>query len=153
MYHRCISIIDPAIALSMLILPFIGVIERGLFEWKRICTSFLYRLFIIVLLLEIHYQEGMIATTIVDCRGLFCVQSSLIDPLQKANALNNQFHSVFTPVLNISRTDFNKQCNTPPGTQHPKISHLTIKTEGIQKLLCNLNPSKAEGRAKSNQNY
>ena len=26
----------------------------------------------------------------------------LTDPLQKANALNNQFHSVFTPVSNIS---------------------------------------------------
>jgi hypothetical protein len=69
----------------------------------------------------------------------------LTDPcIQKANALNNQFYSVFTPVSNISRTDFNKQCNMPPSTQHPKITHLTIKTEGIQ-LLCNLNPSKAAG--------
>ena len=33
----------------------------------------------------------------------------------------------------------------PPSTQHPKIAHLTIKTEGIQKHLCNLNPSKAAG--------
>jgi hypothetical protein len=32
----------------------------------------------------------------------------LTDPLQNANALNNQFYSVFTPVSNISRTDFNK---------------------------------------------
>ena len=30
-------------------------------------------------------------------------------------------------------------------TQHPQISHLTITTEGIQKHLCNLNPSKAAG--------
>jgi hypothetical protein len=32
-----------------------------------------------------------------------------------------------------------------PSTQHPQISHLTITTEGIQKHLCNLNPSKAAG--------
>ena len=69
----------------------------------------------------------------------------LTDPLQKGNALNNQFYLVFTPVSNISRTDFNKQCNMPASTQHPKISHLAIKTDGIQKLLCNLNPSKAAG--------
>ena len=69
----------------------------------------------------------------------------LTDPLQKASALNNQFYSVFTPVSNISRTDSNKQCIMPPSTQHPNISRLTIKTEGIQKHLCNLNPSKAAG--------
>jgi 5S rRNA maturation endonuclease (ribonuclease M5) len=70
----------------------------------------------------------------------------LTDPLQKGNALNNQFYLVFTPVSNISRTDFNKQCNMPASTQHPKISHLAIKTDDIQKLLCNLN-----SRARQNQ--
>jgi hypothetical protein len=35
--------------------------------------------------------------------------------------------------------------NQRRSTQHPKISHLTIKTEGKQKRLCNLNPSKAAG--------
>ena len=69
----------------------------------------------------------------------------LTDPLQKASALNNQFYSVFKPVSNISRTDSNKQCIMPPSTQHPNISRLTIKTEGIQKHLCNLNSSKAAG--------
>ena len=61
--------------MSIFILSFIGVIARGLFEWKRICAGFMYRLFIYVLPMEIHDQDGMIAITIVECRGLFCAQT------------------------------------------------------------------------------
>ncbi|XP_071145327.1 uncharacterized protein [Mytilus edulis] len=69
----------------------------------------------------------------------------LTDPLQKAGALNAQFQSVFTPASNISHTEFVKQCNMPQNTPFPPISKLIIKTEGIQKLLHNLNPNKAAG--------
>jgi hypothetical protein len=41
-----LSFIDPAIVLSMLMLSFIFVIVCGLFEWKRTCAGFFYRLLI-----------------------------------------------------------------------------------------------------------
>jgi hypothetical protein len=34
--------------MSMFILSFIGGIVRGLFEWKRICAGFMYRLFMVL---------------------------------------------------------------------------------------------------------
>ena len=49
------AFIDHVIVLSMLLLSFIVVILCGFFEWKRICTWFLFRrLFICVLPLEIN---------------------------------------------------------------------------------------------------
>ncbi|XP_071177850.1 uncharacterized protein [Mytilus edulis] len=53
----------------------------------------------------------------------------LIDPLQKAGALNAQFQSVFTSASNISHTEFVKQCNMSQNTPFPPISKLIIKTE------------------------
>ena len=62
------------------------------------------------------------------------------DPREKANILNNQFKSVFTP-------------REPPGSTFPKlegprfpsIDSLSIQVEGVQKLLSNLNVTKASG--------
>ena len=62
-------------------------------------------------------------------------------PLDKARILNTQFSSVFTKESPL---------NTPPQEadpirQYPPISKLNITTEGIKKLLENIDPNKAMG--------
>ena len=61
--------------------------------------------------------------------------------LDKARILNAHFSSVFTKEspLNTPSQD------ADPIRQYPPISKLNITTEGIQKLLENLNPNKAMG--------
>ena len=60
------------------------------------------------------------------------------DPLAKAEALNSQFHSVFT-----SETD---PCNlTPPAETTPSMLPITISTAGVLNLLRSLKPGKAPG--------
>ena len=60
-------------------------------------------------------------------------------PLDKARILNAQLSSVFTKEspLNPSPQE------ADPIRQYPSISKLNITTEGIQKLIENLNPNKA----------
>ena len=63
-----------------------------------------------------------------------------VQAIRQANILNNQFKSVFTP-------------REPPGSTIPKlegprfpsIDSLPIRVEGVQKLLSNLNVTKASG--------
>ena len=60
------------------------------------------------------------------------------DSLSKACILNKQFISVFTreDTGDIPRLQ---------GLGYPNIADLHISTEGVEKLLCNLNVSKASG--------
>ena len=59
----------------------------------------------------------------------------------KANALNNQFASVFTQE-NISSIP------TASGPTYPDMDGIEITTKGIRRLLSNLNPYKASGPGK-----
>ena len=57
----------------------------------------------------------------------------------KANLLNQQFKSVFTP------RDPNNQVPRLDGPSFPSIRPLVTSTMGVQKLLCKLNVKKASG--------
>ena len=59
---------------------------------------------------------------------------------EKANMCNKQFHSVFTP-----RSDPSRALPKPDGPTLPRMSDIHITEPGIEKLLRNLNPSKATG--------
>jgi len=61
----------------------------------------------------------------------------VIDPKQKAEALNSQFQSVFT---HETSPDLHN-----PLTQIPLMPNIVITSAGVLKLLKNLNPSKASG--------
>ena len=61
-------------------------------------------------------------------------------PMDKARILNAQFSSVFT-----NNSPLNPPPQEDPIPQYPWISQINITTEGIQKLLENLNPNKAMG--------
>lgn len=64
--------------------------------------------------------------------------NTITETTDKANLLNEQFQSVFTPVTSDPIPD--KGTST-----HPKISKLSITTPGIEKLLNKINPHKATG--------
>jgi hypothetical protein len=57
----------------------------------------------------------------------------------KANILNNQFTSVFT-----SEDPLQPLPDLGP-SPHPAVSDIAITQEGVQQLLCHLNPHKATG--------
>ena len=59
------------------------------------------------------------------------------DPKLKAEALNSQFQSVFTHETVFS--------DIQPAKRIPSMMDIYISTPGVQKLLANLNPSKAAG--------
>ena len=61
----------------------------------------------------------------------------ITDSTEKAEALNNQFQSVFT-----QETDFHLQ---PPAKTAPTLPEIVITTEGVRKLLSKLKPGKASG--------
>ena len=61
------------------------------------------------------------------------------DGRMKANILNNQFTSVFT-----SEDPLQLLPDLGP-SPHPAVSDITITQEGVQKLLCHLNPHKTVG--------
>ena len=58
---------------------------------------------------------------------------------EKANMCNTQFHSVFNPR---SDPEMTPQPSDPP---LPRMPDIVITPTGIEKLLKNLNPSKASG--------
>ena len=60
------------------------------------------------------------------------------DPKGKAEALSNQFSSVFTHEDRSAIPE-------PEGVSIPPLPDLTIYKEGVLKLLQNLNPNKAQG--------
>ena len=61
------------------------------------------------------------------------------DARMKANILNNQFTSVFT-----SEDPLQPLPDLGP-SPHPAVSDIAITQEGVQQLLCHLNPHKATG--------
>ena len=61
------------------------------------------------------------------------------DSNNKANILNKQFSSVFN-----KNEDLDSIPDKGP-SPHPSIDDITMKQEGIRKLLANLNPHKATG--------
>ena len=66
------------------------------------------------------------------------VIQSITNDLDKANALNNQFVSVFTQENVSTILDI-------PGPPYPAMDSIEITIEGIISLLTNLNPNKASG--------
>ena len=60
------------------------------------------------------------------------------DTKQKAEILNEQYHSVFTV------DDIGEKIPTL-SDNYPNMPHINIKTEGVEKLLKNMDPSKATG--------
>ena len=79
---------------------------------------------------------------------------ALLTETAKANALNDQFQSVFSPKTHISLKslaqkslqDLHDSDANPPlqPSPHPKMHDISI-TESIEKLLVGLNPHKAAG--------
>ena len=74
---------------------------------------------------------------------------------KKANALNGQFHSVFTPKSPISLKQLAQRTlqdlhdsgiNQPlRPSPHPKMPEIHVSQSGIEKLLKGLKPNKAAG--------
>jgi hypothetical protein len=85
------------------------------------------------------YQYGalLIANGLTRVALHHCIAYS--DARMKANILNNQFTSVFT-----SEDPLQPLPDLGP-SPHPAVSDINITQEGIQKLLCHLNPHKATG--------
>ena len=68
----------------------------------------------------------------------------ITEPKQKANTLNTQFQSVFSEPSTISSSTFTNE-NYMSDTEYPTMPDLEITSQGIAKLLLNLDPSKAAG--------
>ena len=85
---------------------------------------------------------------------------TLLTEAAKANALNDRFQSVFSPVTLISLKslaqkslqDLHDSGANPPyqPSPYPKMPDIRIAAEGIDKLLVGLNPNKAAGPDKFN---
>ena len=75
------------------------------------------------------------------------VQGKLLtDDKLIAEALNDQFQSVFSKRENLTEEEFNIRCSMPAvDPPHPPHEDILITTAGVQKLLENLNPAKASG--------
>ena len=95
-----------------------------------------------------------------DNQGISPLQSDgklVTDTTDKANALNKQFHSVFTPksplslasLCQVSIQNFNDSTHihlpTTETNNTPIMPDFNISTAGILKLLKDLNPNKAAG--------
>ncbi len=85
-----------------------------------------------------HYFVNSLKKDSTGIRALKNQGILVSDSTKKAELLNNQFKSVFT----------NEDMSTIPAplqTICKPISDITIHTEGIEKLLTELNPNKATG--------
>jgi hypothetical protein len=69
---------------------------------------------------------------------LFC------DPASKSNILNRQFKSAFSAKTKFSKKQFIKSKRMDPSIKHQTMKPFNITTNGIIKLLKNLNPCKAQ---------
>lgn len=69
----------------------------------------------------------------------------LHDPVAKAEALNDQFQSVFSTSDKITPEQFQDKCNIPSEPQYPVMTPFNITNEGVEKLLKGLKPGKAAG--------
>ena len=70
---------------------------------------------------------------------LFC------DPASKSNILNRQFKSAFSANSKFTNKEFIKSKRMDPSIKHQTMKPFNITTNGITKLLKNLNPYKAQG--------
>ena len=68
----------------------------------------------------------------------------VVDAKQKAETLNAQFHSVFSEGRTFTETEFQQKCGMSTGS-YAELRDVTITTDGVKKLLQNLNPHKASG--------
>ncbi|KAI8516831.1 hypothetical protein Bbelb_054120 [Branchiostoma belcheri] len=68
------------------------------------------------------------------------------DDKERAEILNQQFKSAFSTGEVFSDEDFKLRCPMPPrNPEQPILEDITITTAGVEKLLQNLDPSKASG--------
>jgi hypothetical protein len=68
------------------------------------------------------------------------------DDRQKAEILNEQFQSAFTSREEFSVSEFEERCPMPPvDPNRPKLENINITVPGVEKLLKNLDPTKACG--------
>ena len=70
---------------------------------------------------------------------LFC------DPASKSNILNRQFKSAFSANSKFTKKEFINSKRMDPSIKHQTMKPFNITTNGITKLLKNLNPYKAQG--------
>ena len=78
-----------------------------------------------------------------DVHDLFI--TNVFHNLQKSDALNRQFQSVFSEPNKITATEFENNQYMQQKTAYPTMPDINITIQGISKLLLNLNPSKASG--------
>ena len=68
----------------------------------------------------------------------------ITDPTEKANVLNRQFDHAFSEGKVYTSESIKNKCSLP-STNCPTMPDLLISTDGVEKLLKNLDPSKAPG--------
>ncbi|CAH1245879.1 Hypp7594 [Branchiostoma lanceolatum] len=68
------------------------------------------------------------------------------DPKKKAELLNKQFYSAFSEGTAYTASDFKDRCSLPDSRDDfPSMGDITIRANGIEKLLASLNATKAVG--------
>ncbi|MCG8079022.1 MAG: endonuclease/exonuclease/phosphatase family protein, partial [Candidatus Thiodiazotropha taylori] len=68
------------------------------------------------------------------------------DPVGKANILNRQFKSVFTPKTSVTVEDFETSTGLATDTDNfPSVADIEFSCAGVEKLLKELNPYKGAG--------
>ena len=105
------------------------------------------------------YQIFALDSAVVEVQEMLSLHGSLLTLFTetgKANALNDQFQPVFSPNIHISLKSLAQKkslqglhasrANLPfQPSPHPKMPHISIAAEGIDKLLVCLKPHKATG--------
>ena len=70
----------------------------------------------------------------------------ITDAEDRTELLGKQFSSVFSPKDQISEEEFHLRCPSAPDSPiYPSCNNPEITVKGVEKLLKNLNPSKAQG--------
>ncbi|KAL8606343.1 hypothetical protein ACOMHN_050823 [Nucella lapillus] len=68
----------------------------------------------------------------------------LMEPREKADALNKQFQSAFSEGKTYTEEEFKEKCDMDDG-DYPLLDSITITEEGVKQLLMKLDPAKASG--------
>ena len=67
-------------------------------------------------------------------------------PKQKAEELNSQFNRAFSGGETFADLEFSEKCSMPDDrSDHRPMAAISVSTQGVEKLLSNLNPTKAAG--------
>ena len=67
-------------------------------------------------------------------------------PKQKAEELNSQFNTAFSGGETFADSEFSEKCSMPDDqSDHRPMAAISVSTQGVEKLLSNLNPTKAAG--------